>query len=855
MDSLYGGQPGVSFVLKESFSTYNDMVRAFQQGASYTDVWYGEYCLISSKNKNHPDNGKIYKRGLDYQNKTTGGAIYLGCIVGSSSGTPFVQIGTIDDVSEMAKTASSETVHRRYPVGLNDDGTVKTNWQYNETTKSWSDVGGDIKDDFSFGEETKSIVPGKVVNDDGSITYNDEIKYTWVNIRKDDEDEDSWFYVGFEFPYLVTDYSIHHTSQYDSSGNIMDNAATIDRIDDATHPYYQHWEIGTPKGLKGDTLRNLRVIVPTSLEKSRLYTASAIKVDSITGLTTLGDPGYDGLDDDIASQRKIVVFDYYIYDKRINPDPIMIYLGDFNIISGIKVEDDGTLTVSYTHEDDTVYTKKIKWVSGVELTTGNGAKGGHFTLNYNNGDEPYETDLTWVKGIEISENGTVTYTYAGTNDGVISDDGKKIVANFLKWVTGVSLTTGDGNLGGHFKLDYNNGDTPYETDLTWVKGIEIADNGDVTYTYSGTAGGDIPADGKKIVSNFVKWITDVSLNTGNGHFAVSLNTGEKACEGDLDWVKDVDIDQSTGTITLKHTTGNVVSDAKLKLLTRIDVDSTGIATMYFNTGESTTVKNADGLTDYHIKTVNKISLNSGIDEDKHITVLYNTGESARIGDPINYIQDMVVRPADWHLFVLFNDMTHRATADTIVKDVAYDESGTIKLSGADASGVSWLSNRQILGFMGSKYNTFGSDVYWRDYGAIKDQAGVLIGFNITKAEIEAASYTEILDYLNAKFPSGLTGESNIPGGQSTKEKIVTYQPSDDEKADKEFYAFDYNTMSWYFLGRIADTGSRDVKLLAKAEISSKTLEKLNTEGLAFITYSVTTSDTAIPSYWKSDYQF
>ncbi len=867
MDSIYGGQPGVSFVLKENFSTYDEMVAAFKQGASYTNVWYGEYCLISSKNKNHPDNGKIYKRGLDYQNSTTGGAIYLGCIVGSSSGTPFVQVGTIDDISALSKTKIDDDTYRRYPVGLNDDGTVKTNWQYNETTKSWSDVGGDIKDDFFFGEETKSIVPGRVINDDGSVTYNDEIKYTWVNIRKDDEDADSWFYVGFEFPYLVTDFEVTTVAQYDGLGNFKEKSATVERVDDASHPYYQDWKLGIPKGIKGDTLRNLRVVEAGGIDKNNIYESKAITIDSETGNAVLGNPGYDGMEDDIDKNRQIVVFNYYVYDKRINPDPIMIYLGDFNIISGIQVDDKGTLTVSYTHDDDTKFDKKIKWVQGVELTTGNGSAGGHFTLSYNNGDDAYQTDLTWVKGIEISENGNITYTYAGTNGGDPSIDaqtGQKVISKFLKWISGVSLTTGDGNKGGHFKVDYNNGSDPYETDLTWVKGIEIGDDGTVTYTYAGGA----YADGKQYVSNLVKWISSVDLNANNGHFTVILNNGTTALEKDLDWVKDFSIDESTGAIVVNHTTGDVTSNARLKLLTGMTVSSDGVPTLHFNTGsgDDFTMKGDDGL-DYHIKTITNVTLNTGIREDKHINVTYNTDKkSSPIGNSINSVRDMVVRPADWHLFVLYDDVAHRATPDSLVTDIVID--GTYKVSGKDANGISWLSSTKVASFTGSSYTgatydidpnmtiaDLPYDVYWRDLGAIKDQAGILIGGNITKATIEADGYTDVLTYLNAKYPSGLTGESNVFGGQSTKEKIITYQPTDDDTADKEFYAFDYNAMGWYFLGRIADTGSRDVKLIAKTEISAANLEKLNTEGLAFITQVVTASATEIPDYWSPTYKF
>ncbi|MDQ9749703.1 hypothetical protein RFZ03_03310, partial [Acinetobacter baumannii] len=78
-----------------------------------------------------------------------------------------------------------------------------------------------------------------------------------------------------------------------------------------------------------------------------------IIVNQDTGLTTLGAPGYTGIDDDIAGKCTILVFDYYVYDKKRNPQPVMIYLGDFNNIDSVKVADDGTLTIGYTHNDDT----------------------------------------------------------------------------------------------------------------------------------------------------------------------------------------------------------------------------------------------------------------------------------------------------------------------------------------------------------------------------------------------------------------------------------------------------------------------------------------------------------------------
>ena len=122
MDSLYGGHEGVSFVIKASFTSVDEMKQKFSQGGNFTEVWYGEYCLISTKNKNHPDNGKVFRRGLDYQNTQTAGSIFVGQIVGPSSGTPFFQVDTIENVNKLSTKTLEENTYRRYPISQNADG-------------------------------------------------------------------------------------------------------------------------------------------------------------------------------------------------------------------------------------------------------------------------------------------------------------------------------------------------------------------------------------------------------------------------------------------------------------------------------------------------------------------------------------------------------------------------------------------------------------------------------------------------------------------------------------------------------------------------------------------------------------
>ena len=740
MDSFYGGKSSLSFVLKGRFDSITDMVQAFKRGDSYRDVWYNEFCIIDTPNKNDVDNGKIYQRGLDYTNNM-GGSLYKGQIVGPMSGTPFMQMNTIQEVKNRSIKSIPEDWERVYPTGYDTDdkGHVigyKTTLDAGEENKPIATF------PFSKAHDT-SLVPGK--DEDG--TFVDEITWTWCNIRMPDGNKSSWYYVGFTIPYMVVEYDTHAVSQYNSAGNYQADTTTVERTDDRTHPFFTSWDFGIPKGIKGDAIRNLRVITPTSGDT--IYAPSAITVDTETGLVSLGAAGYAGQAEDIAAGRKILVFDMYYYDGQINPDPVMIYVGDFNKIDNITLADDGTLTVDFSHDNNTVFSRKIKWITSTTLSPDTGV----FIVNYNNGDPAFTATLDWIKSITLDDDGTIHYHHT-------------------------------------------------------------ANNVDETH------------------NNVIKWVTSVELNPTTGLFTMNFNYGSPLTR-QLDWIDDIYIDEDTGKITLHHVNaaigedGEVTLPAKLKLITSADVSSNGVVTLYTNTGNSIKLKQQGSDEDYHIKIIENVLLNTALTDDKRIQVKYNTERTnTYIGDPINYVYDMVVRPEDFHLLVLFNDPTHRVTASDLNDN------------GKDKNGVTW-----VQGVTGSDGIQTGNGIYWRDYGTIKDQAGVLIGFNLTQADIGEGN--DILNYLNEHYPNGLTEGA-------TKQKIVTFSPTID--ASKDFYAFDYNSYTWFYLGTISDTGSREVMLRTQGQVSSTDLRNLNTNGLLFKIIPTSGLKTnAIPEFWGRDY--
>lgn len=437
-DSFYGGGRGFSFIIVENYPSIKKMIEKFKLGADYTVVHYDEYVLINTENKNDPDNGKIFRRGYDYINDL-GGAIYIGTIVGPSGKAPMLELSTIDEVN---KKHAEEGFSERRAEG-------------------------------SYTLKDNNIVPGKT--EDG--TFNDEIKWVSCSIRNPNN-EDSIAYIGFQVPYLVTEFSAESVSPYYNRNNETNNFINqnlSERIDDKTHPYFEKWHFSIPKGIKGDTLKNFRVINAT--EEIENYPAQ---------------------DDDVLNNRQVLVYDYYNYDKQESGDKTTLYLGDYNMIEDMSIDDEGSVRIQYTHNDDLAYPKMIKWIKSVTLNKNNG----HFTIEYNHSTDKdgqptiYETDLDWVNKILLSEDGTVTIGYStgktenlqekikwieniqmksdGTVDITYNDGTHEIFNKNIQWITNISLSAD-----GTFTVRYNNGAADYTTKLIWVRDIEIQENGTV----------------------------------------------------------------------------------------------------------------------------------------------------------------------------------------------------------------------------------------------------------------------------------------------------------------------------------------------------------------------------------------
>ena len=441
MYSFYGGRPGNSFIIIAAYDSIATMVSKFKQGPNYTDVHYDEHVIINTINKNNPENGKVYRRGYDFNNDM-GGAEYIGTIVGPAGKAPMLEMSTVQDVESKQ---AEESYEERFSSG-------------------------------TYSITNESLVPGK----DNSGKFNDDISWTCCSIR-DANHEDTIAYIGFRIPYLVVEYQTRQVEPY--VNGVYHDTTSITRIDNKQHPFYQKHRIDIPKGIKGDALKNLRVITATSDIEP-----------------------YDGQADDVNSNRQVLIYDYYDYTNNQNGAPKKLYLGDYNMIDDISIAEDGTITIDYTHDNNAVWNKKLKWIKSVSLNENTGA----FKVVYNQTTDAsgqateYNIQLDWVKDLSINNDGTVTIDYTKSAD--------KTYSNLIQWVTGITLLN-DGTM----QVHWNNGtaDTIFSKAVKWINSVNIANDGTLTIGYNNGAN-------PTVYSKIFKWINNIEL-ADNGTLTINYN--------------------------------------------------------------------------------------------------------------------------------------------------------------------------------------------------------------------------------------------------------------------------------------------------------------------------------------------
>ena len=291
MYSFYGGRPGNSFVITKSYDSYQQMVEDFT--SSNCLVHYDEYVLINTHGRDNPDGGKLYRRA--YGNTADTCAEYIGIIAGPAGPAPNLQLG------------------------------------------NWTEVASNSDEQKVSGEFT--LVPGRDLQN-GNIVYNDKIQ--WCCYTEQEENHaSSTAHVGLKIPYPVIDFDVKSTSPY-TGGNALIDPLNITKIDGQKHPFYQKWEIGIPKGIKGDSLESIE------LEGNTIYGTYRSYDFSQEGTTRREQIGTVAINTDYTGINSITEDDYIITINYGNDQTVAIPKGKTgSYINNFQYEKDNSTNIGY----------------------------------------------------------------------------------------------------------------------------------------------------------------------------------------------------------------------------------------------------------------------------------------------------------------------------------------------------------------------------------------------------------------------------------------------------------------------------------------------------------------------------
>ena len=652
-NSFYGGRKGASFVIVKTYPDVFSMCTDFAKGGDFKAVGYDEYVMINTFNKNHPDNGKIFRRGYDYNSERTiecyrvydndtqqeiingteeqylncyyrieenypaGGAEYIGTVVGPAGEAPTLIMTTYADAENQQGTEGFETQK-------------------------------------SFGEyaPTTDLVPGKYEDENNNVEYNDSIKWYCTSIRASNG-EDTLAYIGFVIPYPVIEYNAATVNPYyhrsNSTSNFI-NENLIDRDDDGTHPFYEHWDIKIPKGIKGDTFRDFQVVVPAATDEI---------LDWDTG------EQYSGFSDDVNGSRAVLIYTYYHYDKDQDGEPVNYYIGDYNMISSFTLDQDGSVHIRYTHKTEGEdYPYLLKWITNIQFNVDSAGETdtGHVIITYNtkrtdgtNLDKD-EYDLDWIEGLSIDNDGTVHYHHTTRTD----DDKQDTLLN---WITNVALVTEQSSLSqistdeGKLDITFNNNNLfngTFTAYLKWVNGITLENNGELTLHFSGQ-GQDVTIN----EADPIRYIRSITLDTtqagqNEGKLLVTYNTDlteagvNDTYQTSLKWVNGISL-SADGNLTLHYSGGGqdqVITDQNnhLKWLVSTEITEEGDFIVTYNDESTQTLPRAI-----------RLITSTQIANDGTFTVNYNNGEPSVFPNIIKWVSEVNVNPTTQELEIKYNN--------------------------------------------------------------------------------------------------------------------------------------------------------------------------------------------------------
>lgn len=439
MSNFYGGRDGKAFVITAFYESIKEMTKDFFGSSARTKkgVGFNDYVLIQTQNRNNPENGRIYKRGLDYNgvsnnkidyynpnNLSTGyklndtteayGAEYIGQIVGPAGRPPALRITSYTEALDYQNIVSLEItlekdqlledyLNEHAPSGLvkgkvyiggeeveMESAIAKiANSEYycqwnpyaeydaetNQPIGSWERF--TVAPTISGGKnDSAQMIPAAVINVDDTGTVSVSNEYNSID----------WAYFSYrnineEDTLALLGFRFVTPINYFTSESVSayyKDAIVTHVQDHEDNPFLDHWQLRIPKGIKGDAMTNFRV-------------------ESIAAQQTGIEEFVNGVlqPKNFEVNETAFLCDYYSYDENVEGKNYValeqgtkhiIYLGEYEQIAEIAMDADGNL--SFTGTSNYTFNTVLTWVNKCQYNEATG----FFTFGLNNSANGVETN-------------------------------------------------------------------------------------------------------------------------------------------------------------------------------------------------------------------------------------------------------------------------------------------------------------------------------------------------------------------------------------------------------------------------------------------------------------------------------
>lgn len=850
--SFYGGRRGASFVIVKNYPNINSMVQDFQKGSSFSEVKFDEYVLINAVNRNHPDNGKVFRRGYDYNSSRTITAFLT--FLNEDDEQPIGKNGTEEDYQNAQKHQtrtdypSGGAIYVGTIAGPAGNAPFLNMVSYNDAVNYYNRAGEGTRRKMSSGSISGSdLLPGK--NDDG--TFNDSILWYSASIVSDNLEEGE-AYIGFRVPYPVIDFTVKENTPYEQ--------VEIGRTDDKTHPFYEKWEIGLPRGKHGNAIKEIKIVKADA--SLNIYLAPN-QPEPMTA-QDFQDRGLTEIDD-------ILVYVYQNYENSNPSEEKLCFLAEYKQVSNIQVLDDGTLVITYTDEslDDTTFPNVLSKITRLSYNDEEDSEEGLLRIEYNTG-ETLSIPIVYTDKIDLKDNGIMAFKNNLESDDVLENPDEDHILGELKWIKRVEYDDTEKILRIFYNTQIENPETQEienekdEFELQAVSDLKIEDNGQVKIRKGNGGWQNVYDDSEPTpLPRILRWITDIIYNATEDQMQIYFNSDAEGQPSEV-------IPNAFNRIT------NVVFD---EAVTFDDVVPAQVGPGFiitYSSGETTKVRFSTGRL---IKSIELVpgeghivgDITEYTNSSLRITYTDNSTESLQMqgkmvdnlsiveGTPVPAEDDYSITVPRSFLRVTYDNtqtqtldflyprsiIIDNETIDSSHRIKVYDSQGNRMFQSSPINGISQIiinNNRLLVLYDNPTARDAipasraveieqgdGTVLTWDNLGIVRTDSGILVGKNIVPSDVQDPFSTdsEIIDYLNENFPNG-----EVVGSLY---RLITVG---EEGQNKKFYGFDYVDETWYFLGAIEEAAAEKECVVGTQEEFESTSDYkkglLGTGGLYFI---------------------